>query len=578
MAAMGDGGNTAAEASKKRIDLAGPRWWHVLDVAMSASADDIKAAYRSLVLMHHPDKGGDTDTFKKVKVAYEQGVAKCAKASKSSPKKKPKAKGKPKARPEPKRRAQPESAPPEAGGCGAAGGSARKKLRPKPVPLTATKAKLRAAIQKWENSCDPASKTMPDDIPALRPRDVAVLLQLQACVLVDTREDHECDGSRIPGSSHLSFAQLVTEPELCIQDVTQLFEDGRKLVLISGKGERMGRCGLLGTVLLDVFGFDEAKVACMDEGVLGWQKCVASDPALRAQEALAKALDAKGAVDAKLKTAKAELAPWRTAMDSHLKVLVDGAWVSEVDVGTHVDGLSDIFTSLECEESLRSMLAVAARKRPSARGAFDNLAFTELSERFEAMFGGLQQAHDSVAATVAALSADVEAARNVLDEVRQGKAAADEQDGGESSRGQTANPGLDGTPAQSGINEGDDTKPRDAQDGTSGAGQDADVDAKQDDDAEEAEEEEAADEDAEAEEEGEGEDQKAEKAGTDDAAEDEEEGEPTGDQEDGEEDDKDAEAEAEAEDEEDVDMAVAGDAGDDAAAQDKEAPAKDADP
>jgi len=33
--------------------------------------DDIKRKYRTLAQQHHPDKGGDEDTFKKIKLAYE---------------------------------------------------------------------------------------------------------------------------------------------------------------------------------------------------------------------------------------------------------------------------------------------------------------------------------------------------------------------------------------------------------------------------------------------------------------------------------------------------------------------------
>jgi curved DNA-binding protein CbpA len=43
----------------------------VLGVSKAATAADIKAAYNSLVLIHHPDKGGDQETFIKVQQAYE---------------------------------------------------------------------------------------------------------------------------------------------------------------------------------------------------------------------------------------------------------------------------------------------------------------------------------------------------------------------------------------------------------------------------------------------------------------------------------------------------------------------------
>lgn len=45
--------------------------YKVLGVPSDASADDIKKAYRKAALKHHPDKGGDEETFKEVSKAYE---------------------------------------------------------------------------------------------------------------------------------------------------------------------------------------------------------------------------------------------------------------------------------------------------------------------------------------------------------------------------------------------------------------------------------------------------------------------------------------------------------------------------
>ena len=42
-----------------------------LGVPRGASDEDIKKAYRKLVMIHHPDKGGDSETFQKVSSAYE---------------------------------------------------------------------------------------------------------------------------------------------------------------------------------------------------------------------------------------------------------------------------------------------------------------------------------------------------------------------------------------------------------------------------------------------------------------------------------------------------------------------------
>ena len=41
-----------------------------LDVPESATPDEIKKAYRKLASKHHPDKGGDVEVFKKIKLAF----------------------------------------------------------------------------------------------------------------------------------------------------------------------------------------------------------------------------------------------------------------------------------------------------------------------------------------------------------------------------------------------------------------------------------------------------------------------------------------------------------------------------
>lgn len=45
--------------------------YDTLKVSVSASHIEIKKAYRKLALQHHPDKGGNADTFKKISAAYE---------------------------------------------------------------------------------------------------------------------------------------------------------------------------------------------------------------------------------------------------------------------------------------------------------------------------------------------------------------------------------------------------------------------------------------------------------------------------------------------------------------------------
>ena len=46
-------------------------YYKVLGVSEKASGDEIKKAFRKLSLKHHPDRGGDSDVFKKINEAYQ---------------------------------------------------------------------------------------------------------------------------------------------------------------------------------------------------------------------------------------------------------------------------------------------------------------------------------------------------------------------------------------------------------------------------------------------------------------------------------------------------------------------------
>ena len=45
--------------------------YEILDLPTNASVEEIRQKYKSLAQMYHPDKGGDEETFKQLKLAYE---------------------------------------------------------------------------------------------------------------------------------------------------------------------------------------------------------------------------------------------------------------------------------------------------------------------------------------------------------------------------------------------------------------------------------------------------------------------------------------------------------------------------
>lgn len=44
--------------------------WSILGIAVNASINEIKKAFRLLALLHHPDKGGNAEMFMKIQAAY----------------------------------------------------------------------------------------------------------------------------------------------------------------------------------------------------------------------------------------------------------------------------------------------------------------------------------------------------------------------------------------------------------------------------------------------------------------------------------------------------------------------------
>ena len=46
-------------------------FYDILEIKYTATMDEIKKAYRRKALIHHPDKGGKEEDFKKISIAYE---------------------------------------------------------------------------------------------------------------------------------------------------------------------------------------------------------------------------------------------------------------------------------------------------------------------------------------------------------------------------------------------------------------------------------------------------------------------------------------------------------------------------
>ena len=46
-------------------------YYKTLNINSNSSTDEIKKAFRNLSKTHHPDKGGDENTFKEISAAYD---------------------------------------------------------------------------------------------------------------------------------------------------------------------------------------------------------------------------------------------------------------------------------------------------------------------------------------------------------------------------------------------------------------------------------------------------------------------------------------------------------------------------
>ncbi|CAK0894093.1 unnamed protein product, partial [Prorocentrum cordatum] len=63
------GGSERSSSAKREVD--NTRLYALLGVEPSASSGEIKKAYHRMAMRHHPDKGGDPETFKDIQQAFE---------------------------------------------------------------------------------------------------------------------------------------------------------------------------------------------------------------------------------------------------------------------------------------------------------------------------------------------------------------------------------------------------------------------------------------------------------------------------------------------------------------------------
>lgn len=60
-----------AQAKRQKAQTASKPWHVVLGVQKNATRTEVRAAYRRLISENHPDKGGDPETFRGIKEAFE---------------------------------------------------------------------------------------------------------------------------------------------------------------------------------------------------------------------------------------------------------------------------------------------------------------------------------------------------------------------------------------------------------------------------------------------------------------------------------------------------------------------------
>lgn len=166
-------------------------------------------------------------------------------------------------------------------GRNASGAGAAKRARPMPwaVAVDAPPAKIRKAVERYEDDAG-LDKTMPDMVRAATPAELAAWLRAGSCIPVDVREAGAQSGVEIQGARQLSYSKVIFSADEAATDISSLRAEGKRIVLFCEQPGTMGTCGMVGAILLDVFGFSENLVFRLDGGCVAWESYLDANPSV----------------------------------------------------------------------------------------------------------------------------------------------------------------------------------------------------------------------------------------------------------------------------------------------------------
>lgn len=99
---------------------------------------------------------------------------------------------------------------------------------------------------------------------------------------MDVRESENRSGVEVQNSTRLCYSQVVFSPDEAAPTIARLRDAGadKCLVLFSEQPGLMGTCGMVGAILLDVFGIDEQRICRLAGGCVAWEEYLDANPAV----------------------------------------------------------------------------------------------------------------------------------------------------------------------------------------------------------------------------------------------------------------------------------------------------------